>query len=397
MVFAATPSLMVAIIVLMAEFTAHSTTLSVQALANPPALSSVRPAPAAPAPKAVASETTLGQERGSSTRSFAHPRERPANAALSETFPSSSSNIVKSPLLATSSPLMMTSSVGMDNSVSFVDAPKNRAPPTAVPRLLHAAPPEGAAESSKSLVVDTTFPVFPHPQPFQFDFESSPPSSLSSQGFPAAYDDLSPAVEVDRGMNPGGGSMPPQLPLTKAGSRVAPATGSLPPPLSPNADSSTFLKWLRESRKLDSADTSRQVAQGDEPGGHESTAGYIPFQMNLAPVTAKLEVDNYACFDRTELIYEEMAAEEECPSVVLANYAQFLYIVRHDYDRAEHFFHRALALDDTDGILLTRFATFLWLARSDRVGADQAFLGAWRANQGAHIDKMYCLWAATYT
>lgn len=53
----------------------------------------------------------------------------------------------------------------------------------------------------------------------------------------------------------------------------------------------------------------------------------------VAPVVAHLESDNYACFDRTALEYQHALSKDPCNSLVLANYAQFLYVVRHDNDR----------------------------------------------------------------
>ncbi|KAJ7534804.1 hypothetical protein O6H91_12G004100 [Diphasiastrum complanatum] len=53
----------------------------------------------------------------------------------------------------------------------------------------------------------------------------------------------------------------------------------------------------------------------------------------VAPVTANLESDRYECYDRTDLTYQH-ALSLDCENpLLLANYAQFLYVVRHDHDR----------------------------------------------------------------
>jgi hypothetical protein len=53
----------------------------------------------------------------------------------------------------------------------------------------------------------------------------------------------------------------------------------------------------------------------------------------VAPVVAHLESDDYACFDRTDLEYQRALSKDPFNSLLLANYAQFLYVVRHDNDR----------------------------------------------------------------
>ncbi|EFJ17498.1 hypothetical protein SELMODRAFT_444848 [Selaginella moellendorffii] len=96
----------------------------------------------------------------------------------------------------------------------------------------------------------------------------------------------------------------------------------------------------------------------------------------VAPVSAKLEPDNYECFDRTDLLYQQALGEDRKNPLILANYAQFLYVVRHDHDRAETLFRLAMEADPSDGESLSRFASFLWLARGDKQGAEDAYKNA---------------------
>jgi hypothetical protein len=53
----------------------------------------------------------------------------------------------------------------------------------------------------------------------------------------------------------------------------------------------------------------------------------------VAPVAVDLEPDNYACFDRTDLEYQHAISMQDTNTLLLANYAQFLYVVRHDNNR----------------------------------------------------------------
>lgn len=93
----------------------------------------------------------------------------------------------------------------------------------------------------------------------------------------------------------------------------------------------------------------------------------------VAPVTVKLEPDNYSCYDRTELIYQQAICSDASNALLLANYAQFLFLVRHDHERAEQFFKRAINADTSDGDIIARYASFLWLACDNRVAAEKAY------------------------
>lgn len=53
----------------------------------------------------------------------------------------------------------------------------------------------------------------------------------------------------------------------------------------------------------------------------------------VSPVSAKIESDDYAEYLRTELVYQTALSQEPNNVLLLANYAQFLYIVSHEFDR----------------------------------------------------------------
>lgn len=57
-------------------------------------------------------------------------------------------------------------------------------------------------------------------------------------------------------------------------------------------------------------------------------------QRFVSPVRAQIEADNdYADYFRTELLYQMGLVQDPNNPLLLANYAQFLYVVAHDYDR----------------------------------------------------------------
>ncbi|KAG0576171.1 hypothetical protein KC19_5G060700 [Ceratodon purpureus] len=102
-------------------------------------------------------------------------------------------------------------------------------------------------------------------------------------------------------------------------------------------------------------------------------------QRLVAPVVAHLESDKYACFDRTDLEYQLALTQDPGSAVLLSNFAQFLFIVRHDNDRAEQYFHRAIEADPQDSTILGRFASFLWLGRGNRCAAERVYKAAMAA------------------
>jgi len=73
----------------------------------------------------------------------------------------------------------------------------------------------------------------------------------------------------------------------------------------------------------------------------ESNAGWQPLPVVekevamklVAPVQVAVSPDNYTCFDRTDLEYQHAISSQPANVMLLSNYAQFLYVVRHDNDR----------------------------------------------------------------
>ncbi|MCO5592942.1 hypothetical protein L7F22_046946 [Adiantum nelumboides] len=94
----------------------------------------------------------------------------------------------------------------------------------------------------------------------------------------------------------------------------------------------------------------------------------------VAPVRApSLEADDYVCYDRTDLNYQQELSRDPSNPLLLANYAQFLHVVRHDHTRAEELYKRAVKADPVDGELIGKYASFLWVAKDDVAAADEAY------------------------
>ncbi|KAG2308574.1 hypothetical protein Bca4012_082347 [Brassica carinata] len=97
----------------------------------------------------------------------------------------------------------------------------------------------------------------------------------------------------------------------------------------------------------------------------------------VSPLDARVEeADEEIGYFRTELLYQTGLSQEPNNPLLLANYAQFLYIVSNDYDRAEEYFKRAVGVEPKDAEALSKYATFLWRARDDLWAAEETFLEA---------------------
>ncbi|KAK7301779.1 hypothetical protein RJT34_12654 [Clitoria ternatea] len=96
----------------------------------------------------------------------------------------------------------------------------------------------------------------------------------------------------------------------------------------------------------------------------------------VSPVSARIESDDYAEYLRTELVYQTGLSKDPNNTLLLANYAQFLYLVAHDYDRAEEYFKRAIEVEPPDAEAYNKYATFLWKVKNDLWAAEETYLEA---------------------
>ncbi|KAK1394288.1 Intraflagellar transport protein like [Heracleum sosnowskyi] len=127
-----------------------------------------------------------------------------------------------------------------------------------------------------------------------------------------------------------------------------------------------------------------QAVLRDESLDHET------MQRFVSPVTAKIESDDYADYFKTELMYQTELLQEPSNALLLANYAQFLYLVAQDYDRAENYFKRASSVEPKDAEAMSKYASFLWQARKDLWAAEETYLEA------ISIDPTNSYYAANY-
>ncbi|CAL4960378.1 unnamed protein product [Urochloa decumbens] len=114
-----------------------------------------------------------------------------------------------------------------------------------------------------------------------------------------------------------------------------------------------------------------------------------------APKPADTETEYSGEHAATAQRYEQAVAEEPNNSLLLANFAQFLYQVQGDHDRAEHFFKRAVRAEPADAEAMGRYAAFLWEARNDLAAAEETYQEAIAADpSNAHHAAAYAhfLW-----
>ncbi|KAL6840211.1 hypothetical protein ACP4OV_030021 [Aristida adscensionis] len=95
----------------------------------------------------------------------------------------------------------------------------------------------------------------------------------------------------------------------------------------------------------------------------------------VAPVEApKLEAEPLSAeHAATAQRYEQAVSEDPENPLLLANFAQFLYLVQRDHDRAEELFKRAVRAEAADAEALGWYATFLWKARNDLAAAEETY------------------------
>ncbi|KAK9057569.1 hypothetical protein SSX86_022405 [Deinandra increscens subsp. villosa] len=97
----------------------------------------------------------------------------------------------------------------------------------------------------------------------------------------------------------------------------------------------------------------------------------------VAPVTVKLEEEvDRGDYLKTELVYQTGLSVEPDNPLLLANYAQFLYLFLRDHKRAEEYFKKASEIEPKDAEALSKYASFLWHAKKDLWAAEETFLEA---------------------
>ncbi|KAI3811536.1 hypothetical protein L1987_21260 [Smallanthus sonchifolius] len=91
----------------------------------------------------------------------------------------------------------------------------------------------------------------------------------------------------------------------------------------------------------------------------------------VSPVTVKIEEEDVADYFKTELLYQTGLSQEPDNPLLLANYAQFLYLVA-----PEDYFKRASRVEPKDAEALNKYGSFLWQVRKDLWAAEETYLEA---------------------
>ncbi|XP_009371527.2 uncharacterized protein LOC103960770 [Pyrus x bretschneideri] len=146
----------------------------------------------------------------------------------------------------------------------------------------------------------------------------------------------------------------------------------------------------QESREEELALWNSVAEEAHQMRGVEESLDHETMQRFVSPVTANIEADDYAEYLRTELLYQTELSKEPGNALLLANYAQFLYRVAHDYDRAEEYFKKAVGVQPPDAEAYNKYATFLWRVRNDLWAAEETFLEA------ISVDPSNSFYAANY-
>ncbi|CAJ2640261.1 unnamed protein product [Trifolium pratense] len=117
-------------------------------------------------------------------------------------------------------------------------------------------------------------------------------------------------------------------------------------------------------------------AMVEEASRNEVGLDHEAMKKFVSPVSAKIDSDDYAEYLRTELVYQTALSQEPNNVLLLANYAQFLYIVTHEFDRAEEYFKRAIEVEPPDAEAFNKYANFLWKVKNDLWAAEETYLEA---------------------
>ncbi|BAT81135.1 hypothetical protein LR48_Vigan07g062900 [Vigna angularis] len=102
----------------------------------------------------------------------------------------------------------------------------------------------------------------------------------------------------------------------------------------------------------------------------------------VAPVSVELEGDHYEEYIKTELYYKMHLLRTPHCSLLLSNYAHFLFVVLHDIDRAEEYYKRSVLVETPEAEAFIRYADFLLMIRKDVWAAELRYLQALEADPG---------------
>lgn len=177
-----------------------------------------------------------------------------------------------------------------------------------------------------------------------------------------------------RGGSGGGGNLRPVSSSTDGGGRFRTEQPIVPDGVREREESVSGREMREEEVKLWESFVYEAMKMRLEVLDHEITKRFV------SPVSAKIENDDSADYIGTELFYQMGLAQDPMNPLLLANYAQFLYLVARDYDRAEEYFKRAVKVDSPDAEALNKYASFLWHAKKDLWAAEETYVEAMSAD-----------------
>ncbi|KAL2317144.1 hypothetical protein Fmac_031020 [Flemingia macrophylla] len=102
----------------------------------------------------------------------------------------------------------------------------------------------------------------------------------------------------------------------------------------------------------------------------------------VAPVSVEIEGDQYEEYVKTELHYKMHLLQTPHSSLLLSNYAHFLFLVLHDIDGAEEYYKRSVLVESPEAEAFSRYADFLMMVRKDFWAAELRYLQALEADPG---------------
>ncbi|ESW13780.1 hypothetical protein PHAVU_008G225600 [Phaseolus vulgaris] len=105
-------------------------------------------------------------------------------------------------------------------------------------------------------------------------------------------------------------------------------------------------------------------------------------QRFVAPVSVELEGDHYEEYIKTDLYYKKHLLQTPHCSLLLSNYAQFLFLVLHDIERAEEYYKRSVLVEKPEAEAFIRYADFLLMVRKDVWAAELRYLQALETDPG---------------
>ncbi|KAK6929701.1 hypothetical protein RJ641_003795, partial [Dillenia turbinata] len=111
--------------------------------------------------------------------------------------------------------------------------------------------------------------------------------------------------------------------------------------------------------------------------------------IHVAGPGGNIDGSNYVVPESSEVgnmdeCYKKMIEENPCNSLILRNYAEFLYLSKGDLHGAEYYYSRAVLADPVDGEIMSQYAKLVWELYRDQDKASTYFE---RAVQAAPTDS----------